>query len=300
MELLDSRCARCSKTDWQCTDCQKNDSRARRERKNAAKCAAQNIAPAQDLAHTVAAQLPAPALVKLAPAVAKTNYRSKLKANGWTIVRIPKDGHCLFESFARAFRICRPELNMTMKQLRLECSQKLRELNGEVPNWPMKLFDEEGTTGLEAIRGEPETRVNLDQYCQLVRTTLYGGTVEMMILAIMYKLKVTVHDQRFQEPQKFLQNCNLDADDPENEGAQCDLFCLPCCDNGIQVQTSTCSLKQEKMVELTTIRSYCATMQNTKSLCCACPYGIETFVLLTVAKKVADSRRKKLFTRAMS
>ena len=150
---------------------------------------------------------------------AQKTIRSKLKASGWTIVPIPRDGHCFFESFVRALKIYRPELQMTMSQLRLACADKMRELKGAVPNLKMFEEDEFGVL-LQKKRGHAETKVTLEEYCELLKESLYGGMEEIVLLANMYKLKVTVYDSQNcnGEPQSYLQNSDLPADHPENAG----------------------------------------------------------------------------------
>lgn len=152
---------------------------------------------------------------------AQKTIRSKLKASGWTIVPIPRDGHCLFESFVRALKIYRPELQMTMLQLRLACADKMRELKGAVPNLFLKMFEEdEFGVLLQKKRSDDVTKVTLEEYCELLEESLYGGMEEIVLLANMYKLKVTVYDSQNcnGEPQSYLQNSDLPADHPENAG----------------------------------------------------------------------------------
>jgi hypothetical protein len=153
-----------------------------------------------------------------------------LKANGWTIQRIPKDGHCLFESFARAFRMFRPELPQSTKKLRLACAEKMMELNGQVPNWPLKMFTEHVSGSLTAIiqpiRTSEETLLTLEQYCKLLSTNLYGGQEEIMLMVTMYRLQVNVYADSTQKgqyseiakPHTYCQFPDSDADTTQNAG----------------------------------------------------------------------------------
>ena len=153
--------------------------------------------------------------------------RTALKASGWSIVRIPKNGHCLFESIARAFKIFRPELQLSMFQIRWALADKMKELKGVIPNFPIQMFEKNESGELIAkIKmhrdDEDETNVSLDEYCDLLGSSLYGGQEEIVLLANMYKLKLTVYDQQQSfdglEPQTYLQNCNVPADHPDNAG----------------------------------------------------------------------------------
>jgi len=173
------------------------------------------------------APAPAPALAPASsPARAAKprlkNFRKQLSADGWTLLRTPRNGHCLFEAIAKGIQLCRPESAMTMKKLRSECSAKMMELNGEVPNWPTSLFHENvhglRLTPLQIHRGEETTPVTLDEYCKLLGSNLYGGQEEIALMANMYKLQVNVFHSEFIEPQRYLQNPNLDPNHPDNAG----------------------------------------------------------------------------------
>jgi hypothetical protein len=261
-------------------------------------------------------KLPDAKRVSAAAAAAATASRNKrlrreLKARGWVILRIQRNGHCLFESIARAFKIYRPELQLSMFQTRWALADKMKELKGVIPNFPIQMFAENESKELVAKiqlhrNDKVETIVTLDQYCDLLGSSLYGGQEEMVLLANMYKLKLTVYDQQQSldgsDPQTFLQNFLLAEDHPDNAGNMSrfmlNFIRLPCCDYGIQVHPSTCYLREEPPVEPIIIRSCCARMQNMQSLCHACPYGMKIFVSPTVAKKVAGSRQcRKPFTR---
>jgi hypothetical protein len=185
-------------------------------------------APAPALAPALALDpAPAPALAPASsPARAAKprlkNFRKQLSADGWTIMRTPRNGHCLFEALAEGIKLCRPESAMTMKKLRSECSAKMMELNGEIPNWPTNLFfeNESGVrvTSLQVHRGDKERLVTLDEYCQLLGSNLYGGQEEITLIANMYKLQVNVFHSEFIEPQRYLQNPKLDPNHPDNAG----------------------------------------------------------------------------------
>jgi hypothetical protein len=136
----------------------------------------------------------------------------------------------------------------------------LKELKGVIPNFPLEMFEENESkvliTKIKHRGDEVETIVTLDQYCDLLGSSLYGGQEEMILLANMYKLKLIVYDQQQSldgsEPQTFLQNFLLDADHPDNAGNMSrfmlNFIRLPCCDYGIQVHPSTCYLREESPV----------------------------------------------------
>jgi hypothetical protein len=187
------------------------------------KVAAVKLPDAKDVSAAAAAAAAAAAET----ASRNKRLRSELKAKGWVIVRILKNGHCLFESIARAFKIYRPELQLSMFQIRLALAKKMKELKGVIPNFPIQMFEENESGELFAkIKlhrdDEVETNVSLDEYCDLLCSSLYGGQEEIVLLANMYKLKLTVYDQQQSldgsEPQTYLQNFLLPADHPDNAG----------------------------------------------------------------------------------
>jgi len=183
--------------------------------------------PSPKTRRVAAVKLPDAKDVSAETASRNKRLRSELKAKGWVICRIPKNGHCLFESIARAFKIFRPELQLSMFQIRCALADKLKELKGVIPNFPIQMFEENESGELIAkIKlyndDDVETIVSLDQYCDLLGSSLYGGQEEIVLLANMYKLKLTVYDQQQSldgsEPQTFLQNFLLPADHPDNAG----------------------------------------------------------------------------------
>ena len=244
MELLDSRCPGCSSKLHQCSACQKVDSQKRaKKRKEAADAKALSALqlPIVDAPGPVShkkrkeaaaakslSASPSPIVAAPEPSPARAakprlkNFRKQLSADGWTLLRTPRNGHCLFEAIAKGIQLYRPESAMTMKKLRSECSAKMMELNGEVPNWPTNLFHENvhglRLTPLQIHRGEETTPVTLDEYCQLLGSNLYGGQEEIALMANMYKLQVNVFHSEFIEPQRYLQNPNLDPNHPDNAG----------------------------------------------------------------------------------
>ena len=108
------------------------------------------------------------------------------------------------------------------------------ELNGQVPNWePMFQEDETGvgfTAKIALNRGDAETWISLESYCELLGKSLYGGHEELCLLSHMYKLQVNVYfenevgfpSSEMDEPLNYRQFPDLDINDPLNAG---NLFC---------------------------------------------------------------------------
>lgn len=201
MELLDSRCRVCKEKAWQCGDCQKKDKLTKQrhtKRKKRATTAEPTIAPNT-----------------------KQTLRSLLKDKEFVAVRIPKDGHCLFTAVANAFKIFRPDLPHTYKELREVCAKKLALSKDRMPGM---VYSQDGkTVELRSQRGENPVWVSLDAYCDRLKTNLYGGFEEMKLMAHMFKLRFNVYvDIHFNghelNPSKILQDDDYDEEDPVNNG----------------------------------------------------------------------------------
>ena len=159
----------------------------------------------------------------------KPNLRSILKSppHEWTLSKIPRYGHCLFESIALAFRkLKRPELPQTFQELRTRCAKQLFDWNGVIPgNCPfVSLQFSNGVARVQVKRGEKQVDVTLQQYCDLIKTNLYGGSDEMTIIVHMYKVQIHVyHDASYRggdpEPvQIHTVNSELPANHEINSG----------------------------------------------------------------------------------
>jgi hypothetical protein len=258
-ELIDSRCDACKLKTYQCTDCQGADRRRKQEIKKAAKALAPAAAPAPApakpsapeisgnfsercaavghmildaiLEHTTSAKAlavaaaPAPATAAPEIPVANVSLRNVLKAAPFRFLmsRIPRNGHCLFESFVLAFKLLKlPNMPRTQQELRSACAKQLLEWNGNIPNMP-PLFDTDGTTMMKAIRDGPSEKVSLKRYCSLLKTNLYGGFEEIMLIVQMFRLQVHLYEDssyRRGSPVSIpiLRNSELAEDHPDNAG----------------------------------------------------------------------------------
>jgi hypothetical protein len=169
-----------------------------------------------------------PSVAKNSPKKKLPNLRNILKSSPheWTMAKIPRFGHCLFESIALAFRkLKRPELPQTMQELRTCCAKQLLDWNGVIPgNSPRLLEFSNGMARVQVLRGENEVEVTLQEYCNLLATNLYGGYDEIMIVVHMYKVQIHVyHDESYKggdpEPVSIhLVNSDLPANHDINSG----------------------------------------------------------------------------------
>ena len=125
----------------------------------------------------------------------KQSLRAVLKASphNWTMIKIKRDGHCLFASIALALKnLKRPELPTTVEALREACAKQLLQWKGIIPGLLDPLFHD-GITTVQLYRGEKEVTISLADYCELVRTSLYGGFDEIMMIVQMYKLQISIY-----------------------------------------------------------------------------------------------------------
>jgi hypothetical protein len=143
-----------------------------------------------------------PSVAKNSPKKKLPNLRNILKSSPheWTMAKITRFGHCLFESVVLAFRkLRRPELPQTYQELRSRCAKQLLDWNGIIPgNYMGQLVFSNGVANVEITRGKEKVDVTLQQYCDLIETNLYGGYDEIMIIVNMFKVQIIVyHDASY-------------------------------------------------------------------------------------------------------
>jgi hypothetical protein len=162
-----------------------------------------------------------------APAVVvpKIKLRDVLKSakHNWMIKKIPRDGHCLFRSIVKGMIDHRiPSCPKTPEELRAACADQILAWNGVIPGRITPMFDC-GKILVQQARGAPEKLVTVEQYCNLVSSSLYGGLDEVFVIVQMYKLQIFLYsDDCYRggdpEPEKILLDCNLTEDAEENAG----------------------------------------------------------------------------------
>jgi hypothetical protein len=155
--------------------------------------------------------------------------RTVLKKHNWTILRIPPDGHCFFHSIVKGMVEHRiPDCPKTALELRAACAAQLLAWNGDVPlpgyeENHVPMFDECGKILYQATRGGEEKKITLKDYCALLRTSMYGGTDEIMMIVQMYKCKIFFYSESLFKggdpiPEVFLMHPLLPEDDEKNAG----------------------------------------------------------------------------------
>jgi hypothetical protein len=129
----------------------------------------------------------------------------------------------MFRSFVLAMNKLKiPSCPKSVPELRAACAAQLSEWEGNIPGMPYSLF-QDGKTLFQRVRGEKEKWITLEEYCDLLRTSLYGGLEEMKLIIEMYKLQVCVYQADSYQggepiPELFLRNQELSEDDKFNAG----------------------------------------------------------------------------------
>jgi hypothetical protein len=159
---------------------------------------------------------------------AKVSLRKVLSSSphDWKFVKILRDGHCLFTSFVLAMRkLDHPTFPKNVKDLRAACAKQLFEWNGIIPglDHQFALFDQNGNTTASLARGESDRAMNLQEYCKLLETSLYGGFEEMQLIARMFNLRVYCYVSSCYQggdpiPQVITANPEFPVDAPQNAG----------------------------------------------------------------------------------
>jgi hypothetical protein len=255
MELLDSRCSICRSKFHQCSACQKLDSKKKSDmRKQAAAAKAASAppptverlpivaAPGPVSPEAIQGQASAPpsaverlSIVAAAPGpvspeaiqVPKSlSLRSVLRSSphNWLMCKILRNGHCLFTSIVLALNKLKvPSCPKTVLELRAACAAQLSEWGGDIPGMQFSLFDD-GKALVQTARGEKEKWITLEEYCNLLRTSLYGGMEEMQMIVQMYRLQVFLYQADAYRggnpiPLPILMNNEISIHDEMNAGS---------------------------------------------------------------------------------
>jgi hypothetical protein len=170
------------------------------------------------------------------PSVAdpKKSLRQVLKSSphDWKMTKVLRNGHCFFQSCVLALqKLNREGMPQSMQELRSLCSEKLREWKGIIPGGlstddgplnPLNFID--GVAKVQVRRGEAEVDVSLEEYCQLLSTSLYGGSDEMTMIVQLFQVQIHLfHDESYRggDPnpvQIFVVNPNLPLTHEVNSG----------------------------------------------------------------------------------
>jgi hypothetical protein len=188
----------------------------------------------------------------------KKKLRAVLRASphNWKMLKITRNGHCLFGSLVLALqKLNRPDLPKTVQDLRSACANQLRRWKGVIPGMEATLFDE-GMTKVQVVRGEAEVEVSLEKYCQMLEKSMYGGFDEMMIVVQMFKVQIHLfHDGSYSggipvPVQIFLVNPQLPETDEVNAGPRIHLLLETARSAGISDHTTLMIHRHAEHAEL--------------------------------------------------
>ncbi len=118
------------------------------------------------------------------------------------------------------FRI--PSCPGTVTELRAACAAQLLAWQGNIPGRCIPMF-EFGNIMYQEARGQEERLITINEYCSLLRESMYGGIDEILMIVQMYKLQVFLYSADSYRggdpiPEKFLLNSSLSEDAKENAG----------------------------------------------------------------------------------
>jgi hypothetical protein len=191
---VEARCDVCKDVMFPCVDCVRLQKGIEKSKKDAAKAAKISSANAESKA--------------------KQDLFHYMICKRFNIKNVPRDGHCLFNSFIAAQKLLKKE-QLTVKEVRDSVAahliQKVEE-NGKVPEQPYDFFqkDDAGayvlTGSFEHVRGEEallkkkktnRSQPTLQQYADRLRRDLYGGDLELYVLASLYEVTFHVYSWHF-------------------------------------------------------------------------------------------------------
>ena len=136
-----------------------------------------------------------------------------MKSSGWIFSKIPRDGNCLFSSYIAAFKTLLNEHEQQImaqngynqKGLRSLCAKKLLEFEGIVPNSRNQEFEKSAdgsiVGNIELVRGDGKKNTTLQEYCQLLGTTLYGGDLEIALISYLFDCQTSVYSAAYWDGQ---------------------------------------------------------------------------------------------------
>ncbi len=127
-------------------------------------------------------------------------------------VAVPRDGHCMFTSFAAAWRRA-TKTPLSFKEVRKQVADCLRSSQGKIPGcYEQFKEDTDGTIILsdvmqrhrQSVKSEPKKaknkdtrRTTLEDYAKQVERSLYGGDLELELLAAAFDCTIHVYSWHY-------------------------------------------------------------------------------------------------------
>jgi hypothetical protein len=117
---------------------------------------------------------------------------------------IPRDGHCVYRSFITGYQKLTKK-HLTMADVRGAISEYLKRSKGIIPGMLYSPFttEDDGSIVLSdpirVLRASKVVaiRTTLEQYADMVAKNLYGGDLEIHLLAHVYKVRINVYSWHY-------------------------------------------------------------------------------------------------------
>ncbi len=191
---METRCDVCKRTVYQCFHCKQADDDTK-------KAIRKSIKKKKDL------KPPSPNQVK------QDNFL-RIMRKQFLVKEIDRDGDCCFTAFAAGYWKVSGE-KLTSRDLRKQVSEFLLSSNGQVPGMVYQQFEQlpDGRilscAALQAYRNRTLAPMALQEYARKVEKDLYGGDLEVAVLAHLFKVQIHIytwqyyHESNIFAPQHF-------------------------------------------------------------------------------------------------
>ena len=205
----ESRCAECNDKRFQCFQCKKVDDDTKKAMKESARAAKASAKAGQsqfdrDLAKATKESTKKKKKSPPSPSELRQLQFLEIMRKQFLIRDIDKDGDCLFNAFATGYYKAVKE-QLTPQDLRKQVADFLRNSKGQVPGLLYQQFEEledgrivsRRDASLQSSRNKPLAPMTLEQYASKVEKNLYGGDLEIAVLAHLFKVAIHVYTWQF-------------------------------------------------------------------------------------------------------
>ena len=200
----ESRCAECKDKRFQCFRCQQVDTDTKRALKESAKAKHSQSQFDRDTAKAIKDSKKKKVRGQPSQSEVRQDQFLKIMRQQFLIKDIERDGDCLFNAFASGYYKATRE-EVTSQDLRQQVAQFLRDSKGQVPGLLYQQFEEleDGLimscrqASLQSSRNKSLAPMTLEEYARKVEKDLYGGDLEVAVLAHLFKVQIHVYSWQF-------------------------------------------------------------------------------------------------------
>jgi hypothetical protein len=179
MPAAENRCDVCRQCMYQCVEC-------------------------RDLERALKKSLKQPKVAPSSADAKKQNLFRSIMMKQFNFEPIAKDGHCLYRAFIVGYQKLTKK-HLTLQDVRGAVCEYLKRSKGSIPGMLYAPFttEEDGSVVLSepirVLRGSKvvKVRTTLEQYAKMVAENLYGGDLETLVLAHVYKVRINVYSWHF-------------------------------------------------------------------------------------------------------